>query len=164
MPLNILREMSSSISDIGKKTGKVHPLWEIHRLKFCKGRDGWGVGGQANGGSKHMVRACRRQARRLAEGQTTHLVLNMGAVQTPPPTPLPQGSSLGVLLAVKGDTIRTHHDIDRCCTWWLFKTFKSGQLRGPQMRLLRGPGGFQMVLSGSKWYYSRPLFASVLKW
>ena len=34
-----------------------------------------------------MVRACRRQARRLAEGQTTHLVLNMGAVQTPPPPP-----------------------------------------------------------------------------
>ena len=52
-----------------------------------------------------MVRACRR-----------HLDLHMGAVQTPP---IPPSGLLswGTPLAVKGATIRTRHDIDRCSVY-----------------------------------------------
>ena len=52
---------------------------------------------------KFMVRACRRQARRLPEGQTTHLALHMaGCRPLPPPS---QGPSLWVHLAGKGAII-----------------------------------------------------------
>ena len=68
--------------------------------------------GKPTAGANLWSELADRQARRLAEGQTTHSALHIKGVQIPP-----QGPSIGVLLAGKGAIICTPHNIDRCSVY-----------------------------------------------